>query len=134
LPAAGAGQIPRLCRCKARRTRRACPWRNSRREFNAAADGFIARIQCEQVGLASLVLGGGRNKQDDVIDHAVGLELHKKLGDAVQAGEPVATVHYNDPARLPEALRLLQEAYNIGPKPPGEASGQSEPASAFSSS
>jgi pyrimidine-nucleoside phosphorylase len=88
--------------------------------FPAATDGFIARIQCEQAGLASLVLGGGRNKQDDVIDHAVGLELHKKLGDAVQAGEPVATVHYNDPARLPEALRLLQEAYSIGPKPPGE--------------
>jgi pyrimidine-nucleoside phosphorylase len=88
--------------------------------FPAAADGFITRIQCEQVGLASLALGGGRNKQDDVIDHAVGLELHKKLGDAVQAGEPVATVHYNDPARLPEALRLLQEAYSIGPHPPGE--------------
>jgi len=88
--------------------------------FPATTDGFIGRIQCEQVGLASLVLGGGRNKQDDVIDHSVGLELHKKLGDAVQAGEPVATVHYNDSARLPEALRHLQEAYSIGPRPPGE--------------
>jgi pyrimidine-nucleoside phosphorylase len=88
--------------------------------FPAATDGFIARIQCEQVGQASLVLGGGRSKQDDVIDHAVGLELHKKLGDAVQVGEPIATVYYDDAARLPEALRLLQEAYNIGPEPPGE--------------
>ncbi len=89
--------------------------------FAAAAAGFIARIQCEQVGLASLVLGGGRNKQDDSIDHAVGLELHKKLGDAVQPGEPIAAVHYNDPARLPEALRFLQAAYAIGPRPPTEA-------------
>jgi pyrimidine-nucleoside phosphorylase len=88
-------------------------------EFMAATGGFIERVQCEQVGLASLVLGGGRNKQDDVIDHAVGLELHKKLGDAIQSGEPVATVHYNDPARLPEALRLLHAAYDIGPNPPG---------------
>jgi pyrimidine-nucleoside phosphorylase len=88
--------------------------------FPAAADGFIARIHCEQVGLASLVLGGGRSQQEDVIDHAAGLELHKKLGDAVQAGEPIATVHYNDRARLPEALRLLQEAYSIGPNHPGE--------------
>jgi pyrimidine-nucleoside phosphorylase len=89
-------------------------------EFKAATNGFIARIQCEKIGLASLVLGGGRNKQDDVIDHAVGLELRKKWGNAVKAGECIATVHYNDPARLPEALRLLLEAYEIGPKPPDE--------------
>ncbi|HEY3861071.1 MAG TPA: thymidine phosphorylase [Verrucomicrobiae bacterium] len=86
--------------------------------FTAAAGGFIERIYCEQVGMASLVLGGGRSKQDDVIDHAVGLELRKKLGSAVQAGEPIAIVHYNDPARLPEAMKLLGEAYQIGPRPP----------------
>jgi pyrimidine-nucleoside phosphorylase len=98
------------------------PWRlpvaKFTAEFKAAAGGFITRIQCEQVGLASLVLGGGRNKQNDVIDHSVGLELRKKLGDAVRGGELIATVHYNDPARLPEAMRLLQEAYSIGPNPP----------------
>jgi pyrimidine-nucleoside phosphorylase len=88
--------------------------------FTAASDGFIARVQCEQVGLASLVLGAGRNKQDDVIDHAAGLELRKKPGHAVRAGEEIATLHYNDPARLPEALRLLREAYRIGPNPPAE--------------
>jgi pyrimidine-nucleoside phosphorylase len=86
--------------------------------FHAQLDGFIERIHCEQVGVASLVLGGGRNKHDDVIDHSAGLELHKKAGDAVQTGEPIGTVHYNDPARLPEALRRLTEAYVIGPKPP----------------
>jgi pyrimidine-nucleoside phosphorylase len=66
--------------------------------FTAASDGFIARVQCEQVGLASLVLGAGRNKQDDVIDHAAGLELRKKPGHAVRAGEEIATLHYNDPS------------------------------------
>jgi thymidine phosphorylase len=86
--------------------------------FPASARGFIDRIDCEQAGLASLVLGGGRNKQDDAIDHAVGLELWKKLGDAVQSGEPIATVHYNDPDKLPEAMRCLSAAYRIGPKPP----------------
>jgi len=96
------------------------PTANCTAPFIATSGGFITRIQCEQVGLASLVLGGGRNKQDDAIDPAVGLELRKKLGDAVKAGESVATAHYNDPARLPEALRLLREAYAIGPKPPGE--------------
>jgi pyrimidine-nucleoside phosphorylase len=85
-------------------------------EFQASADGFVESIQCEQVGLASLVLGGGRNKQDDVIDHTVGLELHKKTGDAVKKGEDIATVHYNDNAKLSSALSLLKDAYRIGPK------------------
>jgi pyrimidine-nucleoside phosphorylase len=109
-----------LCRLQGANDLSHLPVAQHTARFHADADGFIERVQCEQVGLASLVLGGGRNKRDDVIDHAVGLELHKKLGDAVQAGEAVATVHYNDPARLPEALRLLQEAYRIGPHLPGE--------------
>lgn len=86
-------------------------------EFKASADGFIESIHCEQIGLASLVLGGGRNKQDDVIDHAVGLELHKKTGDAVKNGESIATVHYNDGAKFSSALPLLKDACRIGPKP-----------------
>jgi pyrimidine-nucleoside phosphorylase len=88
--------------------------------FPSRASGFIERVECEQVGLASLVLGGGRNKHDDVIDHSVGLELHKKVGDGVKTGEPIAALHYNDPSRLPEALALLAEAYVIGPKPPAK--------------
>jgi pyrimidine-nucleoside phosphorylase len=87
-------------------------------EFKASEDGFIESVQCEQIGLASLVLGGGRNKQDDVIDHTVGLELHKKAGDAVKNGESIATVHYNDSAKLSSALELLRDAFRIGPKPP----------------
>jgi pyrimidine-nucleoside phosphorylase len=109
-----------LCRLQGATDLSRLPLAKFTAQFAAATDGFIVRIQCEQVGMASLVLGGGRSKQDDVIDHAVGLELHKKLGDAVQAGEPIATVHYDDPARLPETLRLLQDAYSIGPKPPSE--------------
>ena len=53
------------------------------------ASGFVESIQCEQVGIASLVLGGGREKKEDVIDPAVGLVLHKKVGDPVQKGEAV---------------------------------------------
>jgi len=89
-------------------------------EFAAATGGFIIGVDCEQVGLASLTLGGGRSKKEDVIDPAVGLTLHKKVGDAVKAGEPIATIYYNDPAKLPEALALLGQAYRIGPKPPRE--------------
>jgi len=86
-------------------------------EFKASADGFIESMQCEQIGLASLVLGGGRNKKDDVIDHAVGLELHKKTGDAVSNGESIATVHYNDSTKLSSSLALLKDACRIVPGP-----------------
>jgi pyrimidine-nucleoside phosphorylase len=107
-----------ICKCQAAADPANLPTAKFTAPFNAQSDGFIERIQCEQVGLASLVLGGGRNKQDDVIDPGVGLELHKRTGDAVKIGEPIATVHYNDSARLPEALRRLTEAYIIGPNPP----------------
>ncbi len=89
-------------------------------EFKAATAGFITSVQCEQVGLASLMLGGGCNKKDDVIDPLVGLELHKKIGDAVAVGESIASIHYNDAAKLPEAQRLLLEAYRIESKPSTE--------------
>jgi pyrimidine-nucleoside phosphorylase len=89
-------------------------------KFLAADSGFITSIQCEKIGLANLALGGGRTKQGDTIDHAVGFGLHKKLGDAVKRGEKIATVHHNTRGGLPEAMILLGEAYTIGPEPPGE--------------
>jgi pyrimidine-nucleoside phosphorylase len=86
-------------------------------EFKAAAAGFVVGVQCRQAGLASLLLGGGRIQQDDIIDPLAGLELHKKIGDAVAVGESMATIYYNDPAKLQEACRLLEMAYRIGPAP-----------------
>src|ERR1700730_8459228 len=82
------------------------------------ASGFVEAIQCEQVGVASQVLGGGREKKEDVIDPAVGLVLHKKVGDPVDNGEPLCTIHYNSDARLIEARGLLEQAYSIANKPP----------------
>jgi pyrimidine-nucleoside phosphorylase len=117
---AALDKFRQICRLQGASDPSCRPAAKSTALFTAATDGFIARIQCEQIGRASLLLGGGRDKQDDVIDHAVGLELHKKAGHAVQAGEPIATLHYNDSARLPEAMRLLREAYHIGPEPPTE--------------
>jgi len=82
------------------------------------ATGFVEAIQCEQVGIASLVLGGGRETKEDVIDPAVGLVLHKKVGDPVKKDEPLCTVHHNSDARLGSAQSLLQQAYRIATKPP----------------
>jgi pyrimidine-nucleoside phosphorylase len=85
--------------------------------YHATGDGYVESIQCETVGLASLHLGGGRNKQDDVIDHAVGIELHKKVGDFVKKNEPLATIHFNDTEKLHDPMRLVSDIYRIGSYP-----------------
>ncbi|MGO8700049.1 MAG: thymidine phosphorylase [Limisphaerales bacterium] len=87
-------------------------------EYVSPGDGYLDCIDCAQVGLASLVLGGGRSNPEDVIDHAVGLELWKKTGDAVKPGERIATVRYNDAKKLPEAMCCLKAAYRVSPGPP----------------
>jgi pyrimidine-nucleoside phosphorylase len=84
----------------------------------ASASGFIAAIQCEQLGIAGVVLGGGREKKEDKIDPAVGLVFHKRIGDGVQRGEPLCTIHYNSDARLSEAQHLTETAYRIEPEKP----------------
>jgi pyrimidine-nucleoside phosphorylase len=80
--------------------------------------GFITAIRCEQVGVASMTLGGGREKKEDSVDPGVGLVLEKKIGDAVKAGENLCTIHYNLDARLVTATRLLAESFEIGDKAP----------------
>jgi pyrimidine-nucleoside phosphorylase len=87
-------------------------------DVTSPAGGFIAGTQCEQFGLACVALGGGREKKEDKIDPAVGLEFHKRIGDAVKRGEPLFTIHYNADARLEEARRLVETAYRIEPEKP----------------
>src|SRR6202049_3441736 len=88
------------------------------RDVTSPTDGFIAATQCEQLGVACVVLGGGREKKEDTIDPAVGLEFHKRIGDAVKRGEPLCTLHYNADGRLAEARHLVETAYRIEPEKP----------------
>jgi pyrimidine-nucleoside phosphorylase/thymidine phosphorylase len=84
----------------------------------SASEGYVAAIKCEQLGVACVVLGGGREKKEDKIDPAVGLEFHKRIGDAVERGQPLCTLHYNSEARLAEARRLVESGYRIEPQKP----------------
>lgn len=77
------------------------------------AAGHIAEIDCRMVGIASCVIGGGREKKEDVIDPAVGFEIHAGLLDPVEKGQPLVTIHYNADARLNEARGLLAQAYRV---------------------
>ena len=87
-------------------------------EVKTPADGYITSMMCEQIGTASVVLGGGREKKEDNVDPSVGLMVRKKVGDAVSTGEPVFTVYYNSDARMPEALKLLESSFTIASAPP----------------
>jgi pyrimidine-nucleoside phosphorylase len=93
-----------------------------RAKYTARVDarraGYVTAIHCEQVGIASMLLGGGRETKEDSVDPAVGLVLEKKIGDAVTAGENLCTAHYNLDARLPPAMRLLSESFEIGDEAP----------------
>jgi pyrimidine-nucleoside phosphorylase len=93
------------------------PHARQQTKVTAARTGYVTGIRCEQVGLASMLLGGGREKKEDAIDPSVGLVLEKKPGEAVQRGETLCTVHYNDDHRLGGALDLLNGSFEIGPRP-----------------
>jgi pyrimidine-nucleoside phosphorylase len=85
----------------------------SRVVLASAASGFVASTNCEQFGVALAMLGGGRETKEDHIDHAVGLEFHKRIGDRVEKGEALATIHYNSGTKLGEARHLVAESFEI---------------------
>ena len=86
----------------------------------AHADGFVTAIACEQVGTACVILGGGRERQEDAVDPAVGLVLHRKVGDRVKKGERLATIHYNSDTRGQRAKKLMEESYQVGAAAPAK--------------
>ena len=82
--------------------------------------GYVTGTNVEALGTALAMLGGGREKKEDAIDHAVGLEFHKRIGDLVEKGEALVTIHYNDDRRLVEAGNMIATSYRIGADPPRE--------------
>jgi pyrimidine-nucleoside phosphorylase len=87
-------------------------------EVCAMTPGYLASMKCEQIGTACVILGGGRERKEDAVDPAVGIVLHKKVGDRVATGEPVATIHYNQQSRAERARQLIQESFQIGDAAP----------------
>ncbi len=86
-------------------------------EFEASGACYVASIMSEEVGIASLLLGGGRRSKEDVIDLSVGIYLHKKVGDKCEKGEKVATLYGNDDQKLADALARLKGAYTFSDSP-----------------
>lgn len=83
----------------------------------APADGWVAAVRADQIGTATVHLGGGRAKKGDRIDHAVGVVLAAKVGDRVERGQPLCWVHASDAARLAAAKEEVLAAYAFSPEP-----------------
>lgn len=86
-------------------------------EIRSEQTGYIRHIQCDEIGICSLILGGGRETKESVIDLSVGFVLHKKKGDYVTAGESLATVYANDRAKMAEAVKRFGKAYTFCTQP-----------------
>jgi pyrimidine-nucleoside phosphorylase len=82
--------------------------------------GYVGSVECEQVGTACVILGGGRERKEDDVDPAVGIVLHKKVGDPVSSDDPLATIHYNSEVRAARARALLETSFQIDDCPPHE--------------
>lgn len=82
-------------------------------DVRADQDGVVDSVDAEQIGMAAMSLGAGRETKGDVIDLAVGIVLHKKIGDAVHKGEPVATIHANDASKAKRAVDMVSKAVQL---------------------
>jgi pyrimidine-nucleoside phosphorylase len=87
----------------------------------AMRSGYVGEMVAGSVGVASMVLGGGRQRAEDSIDHAVGIVCRAKPGDFVKAGETVYKVHYRTTSRFLDALPLLEESFTVVDEPPEES-------------
>lgn len=87
-------------------------------EIVSVQEGYVKKIDCDEIGICSLLLGGGRETKESVIDLSVGLVLHKKVGDFVKEGEALATIYANDRGRLEAARDRFLKAYHLEDKQP----------------
>jgi len=87
------------------------------RELPASRSGYVADLNAREVGLTSMLLGGGRTKKGDPVEHAVGIVLQAKIGDRVEQGQPLLTIHADDEAKLSGARQRLLSAYEWSDEP-----------------
>ncbi|MBO5655073.1 MAG: thymidine phosphorylase, partial [Clostridia bacterium] len=90
------------------------------REVKADKSGYIVRVDTEGYGIASLLLGAGRNTKEESIDFSAGITLVKKTGDKVEEGDVIAVLYTNDENRFPSAVDRFMKSTEIGAEKPEE--------------
>ena len=84
----------------------------------ASRSGYVTAIDGQLLGQAIIAMGGGRKKAGEPIDFSVGLKMECKIGDAVQASQPLLFLLCDDPAKRMEASQLVEQAFQIGDEHP----------------
>jgi thymidine phosphorylase len=84
---------------------------------NATADGFVSELDALAIGVASWRLGAGRARKEDPVQFGAGVTLHVGLGDKVTQGQPLLTLHTDEPARFPRAIEALESHIGISDQP-----------------
>jgi pyrimidine-nucleoside phosphorylase/thymidine phosphorylase len=97
------------------------PQAQHKADIKSPASGFVTAIMSEQIGIAGVLLGGGRAKKEDSVDPAVGIMVHKKVGDRVSTGDALCTVHYNSAERFTNAAPLIEKSYTIAAAAPPQS-------------
>lgn len=88
------------------------------REVRANCAGYLVHMDAEECGRASCLLGAGRMTKEDAIDYGAGITLHRKMGDYVEAGEAICTLHADSEDLFPEAEQVFLKALEFGQKAP----------------
>jgi len=87
----------------------------------SSSTGFLARVDCDQVGWAVQRSGAGRTVPGEAVSAHAGVETHKKVGDPVAAGDTIFTVYVEDEARLAPVAALLEQCFTLSTEPPAPA-------------
>ncbi|MBU3129125.1 pyrimidine-nucleoside phosphorylase [Clostridium tagluense] len=82
-------------------------------EVISNVEGYVKAIKADDIGRAALVLGAGRETKESIIDLAVGIVLHKKIGDFIKKGEAIATIYANDAQKQKISVKMVLDAYEI---------------------
>lgn len=86
--------------------------------LKTSENGFVSTFDVEKIGLAGILMKAGRSKIDDKINPSAGIEFHVKIGDAVQDGDAIFSLHGDEPELFTEALKILAQSYTISLQKP----------------
>ncbi|MBZ5625088.1 MAG: thymidine phosphorylase [Acidobacteriia bacterium] len=90
------------------------------REITSPRGGYVSSIDAEDIGVASNMIGAGRDKKEDSIDPAVGIILEVKTGEKVDAGSVLCRLYYTKEDRVDEAADMVEDAFSLSPQKPEE--------------
>jgi pyrimidine-nucleoside phosphorylase/thymidine phosphorylase len=90
------------------------------REVTSPRGGYVSVINAQDIGLASNLIGAGRDRKEDSVDPAVGVILEVKVGEKVEAGSVLCRLYYTKEDRVEEAADMVEDAFRISAQKPDD--------------